>query len=275
MVNDVLASSHFEQNHSWSINGNFHFLEKDLIDRGRELQYQIEPMPHITAPTNITAFNVTMPNFAWKLSLKRILVPYMFETFIPMTIMVIVSWISFIIQPENVPGRGGLLVTLLLVLTTFHLQEMQRCPAVREPTPLVIWTSINLFMVALALFEYAFILYYIRFEKKKSKIEGKITNILKGNNEDEMTEMTPIITRVKRKVSIQLSLAEVPEVPELPEAATEQKSLSRKNSEKVDPKNAVLFDKTSAMIDYYALRISPITFTLFLFAYFIYVTCTE
>ena len=243
-------------------------MEKDLIDRGRELQYHIDPMPEITAPTNITAFNVTMPNFAWKLSLKRILVPYIFETFIPMTIMVIVSWISFIIHPENVPGRGGLLVTLLLVLTTFHLQEMQRCPAVREPTPLVIWTSITLFMVAVALFEYAFILYYIRFEKKKNKIEGKITNILKEDKEDEIT---PIITRVKRKVSIQLSLAEVPEVPDFPD----HKIVSRKNSEKVESKNAVLFDKTSAMIDYYALRILPITFTLFLFAYCIYVTFTD
>lgn len=264
-----MASSHFEQNHSWSINGNFHFLEKDLIERGRELQYLIDPMPQKTAPTNITAFNVTMPNFSWKLSLKRILVPYLFETFIPMTIMVIVSWISFIIHPENVPGRGGLLVTLLLVLTTFHLGEMERCPAVREPTPLVMWTSITLFMVAVALFEYAFILYYIRFERKKTKIEDKITNILKEANEDEVA---PMITRVKRKVSIQLNL---PELQEMPEAVTQQKSPSRKNSEKVDTKNAVLFDKTSQMIDYYALRILPITFILFLFAYFIYVTFTE
>ena len=222
-------------------------------------------MPRITAPTNITAFNVTMPNFAWRIDLRRILVPYIFETFIPMTTMVIVSWISFIIQPENVPGRGGVLVTLLLVLTTFHLREMERCPAVREPTPLVIWTSITLFMVAVALFEYAFILYYIRFEKKKKGIEGKITNILKEHKE---SEMTPMITRVKRKVSIQLSLAEVPEIPELPETP---KNLSRKNSEKVDPKSAVLFDKTSAMIDYYALRVLPIVFILFLIAFWAYV----
>ena len=80
--------------------------------------------------------------------------------------------------------------------------------------------------------------------------------------------MTPMITRVKRKVSIQLSLAEVPEVPELPETP---KNLSRKNSEKADPKSAVLFDKTSAMIDYYALRVSPIVFILFLIAFWAYV----
>lgn len=240
-----------------------------MIERGRELQYSIEPMPRITAPTNVTAFNVTMPNFAWKLDLRRILVPFIFETFIPMVIIVIVSWISFIIHPENVPGRGGLLVTLLLVLTTFHIREMERCPAVREPTPLVIWTSITLFMVAVALFEYAFILYYIRFEKKKRGIEGKITNILKGHNKDEMT---PMITRVKRKVSMQLSLAEVPEVPEFAETIPDTKNLSRTNSEKIEAKNDVLFDKTSEMIDYYALIVLPIVFILFLFAYFIYVT---
>ena len=170
----MLASSYYEAKSSWSINGTFDFVRQNLVERGRELQYSITPMPQKTNLKSITVSNIMMPSFSWKIDLKRILAPHVFETFIPMTIMVTVSWMSFLIPPQIVPGRGGLLVTLLLVLTTFHLRELDKCPAVRDITPLLVWSSVCLLMVALALFEYAFVLYFIRFGEKKDDATRKV-----------------------------------------------------------------------------------------------------
>ena len=230
------------------------------MERGRELQYIITPMPEMIKVNNITVHNTSMPNFTWKIDLKRILVPYIFETFIPMATMVIVSWISFIVPPEIVPGRAGILVTLLLVLTTFHLREMERCPAFRDPTPLLIWTFVCLFVVAIAIFEYAFILYYIRFEKKKIGITRQIKDIL-----TEGVEEKPIITSVKRRLSNQLSF--IPELPEGSDAKSDENQTVKSDSNK-----CALFDKTTQMIDYYALRVVPILFVLFVFSFCMYVT---
>ena len=262
MVIDGLASSYFDPNHSWSVEGNFDFLEKDLMERGRELQYTITPMPEMIKTNNITVHNTIIPNFTWKIDLKRILVPYIFETFIPMATMVIVSWISFIVPPEIVPGRAGILVTLLLVLTTFHLREMERCPAFRDPTPLLIWTSVCLSVVSIAIFEYAFILYYIRFEQKKIGITRQIKDILTEGSEEK-----PIITSVKRKLSTQLNF-----IPEIPEIEVPDAKSDKKHSVKSDSNKCELFEKTTQMIDYYALWVLPILFALFVLSFCLYVT---
>ena len=65
--------------------------------------------------------------------------------------------------PDCVPGRSGLLVTLLLVLITIYLHEQDTSPSVHGITPLIIWNQICLTMVIIALLEYAAILYLIRF----------------------------------------------------------------------------------------------------------------
>ena len=77
--------------------------------------------------------------------------------------MVMVSWTSFLIAPECVPGRAGLLVTLLLVLTTISLHELDVSPSVQGITPLLIWNDICVTMVIVAIVEYAGILYTMRF----------------------------------------------------------------------------------------------------------------
>ena len=43
---------------------------------------------------------------------------YILRYFLPSSAMTVVSWVSFVIPPEAIPGRTGLLVTLFLVLTT-------------------------------------------------------------------------------------------------------------------------------------------------------------
>jgi hypothetical protein len=50
--------------------------------------------------------------------LYRELNAYILETYLPTTMFVIISWGSFLVKPEVVPGRMVLLVTNLLSLIT-------------------------------------------------------------------------------------------------------------------------------------------------------------
>ena len=53
---------------------------------------------------------------------------YIFHTYIPTCLIVIISWISFWIKPEAVPARVTLCVTSLLTLSTQHAQSQKNLP---------------------------------------------------------------------------------------------------------------------------------------------------
>merc|ERR1711872_606049 len=52
----------------------------------------------------------------FEVALRRKHEPLIYQVYIPCCLFVLVSWISFIIDPKVVPGRMSLLVILLLVL---------------------------------------------------------------------------------------------------------------------------------------------------------------
>ncbi len=49
--------------------------------------------------------------------LRRYLSFHMIQTYLPSTLFVIVSWLSFLVSPESIPGRMTLCMTTLLTLT--------------------------------------------------------------------------------------------------------------------------------------------------------------
>ena len=67
------------------------------------------------------------------------------------------SWISFLISPDVIPGRMGLLITLLLVLV--NLFNSIKDPPATSPSALDVWILSCVFFVTLALIAYASLLY--------------------------------------------------------------------------------------------------------------------
>jgi len=59
---------------------------------------------------------VTYSHFAVRLVLARLLQPHLMCTYLPSFLIVVCSWLGFLIDPDSVPGRIALSVTLLLVL---------------------------------------------------------------------------------------------------------------------------------------------------------------
>ena len=149
---------------------------------------------------NMTIGKVPVPMFTWKIEMKRILMPYIVKSFIPTTLIVMVSWTSFLVSPDCVPGRSGLLVTLLLVLITIYLHDLDVSPSIHGITPLIIWNQICLTMVIISLFEYAGIMYVIRFLSTSNKINGMSCLNLENRRKDlchrEM-ELNNSMTKIK------------------------------------------------------------------------------
>ena len=73
----------------------------------------------------------------------------------------IVSWSSFLIPPEVVPGRMALLVTLFLVLTNIFNTITNISPNVEGMTAISSWMIACMFFVFGALLGYAGLLYFL------------------------------------------------------------------------------------------------------------------
>nr|CAD7453774.1 unnamed protein product [Timema tahoe] len=88
------------------------------------------------------------------LTLDRELTPHLLETYLPTGLFVIISWGSFTVKPENVPGRMVLLVTNLLSLVTLFESVRNNSPAAMGIKCMDVWLVACILFIFLALVEY-------------------------------------------------------------------------------------------------------------------------
>ena len=118
----------------------------------------------------------------------------MYTYFAPCMLMVITSWISFTINYDAVPGRLGLLLTLLLMMINLNNTVSSTIPKSRQLSPITIWIVGSITFVSFALLEYAVILYIAKFceANKIKKIQpGKKF----GKAEDNLTKLAVFMDR--------------------------------------------------------------------------------
>ena len=85
----------------------------------------------------------------------------MYIYYLPSGLFVVVSWVSFLIPPEVVPGRMALLVTLFLVLINIFNTITNVSPNTEGMTAIASWMIACMFFVFGALLAYATILYFL------------------------------------------------------------------------------------------------------------------
>ena len=78
---------------------------------------------------------------------------------------VVVSWVSFIINPEVVPGRIGLLVTIFLVLVNIFNRVQSKAPVSMSLNAVDLYLIVSIGHVFLALSEYAIVLFLAKHGK--------------------------------------------------------------------------------------------------------------
>ena len=116
---------------------------------------------------------------------KRRLGYYLFHTYVPTCLIVIMSWISFWIKPEAVPARVTLGVTSLLTLSTQHASSQKALP------PVSYIKAIDMFMNACTVFVFCSLIEYalinvimgdaseIERRKKRKEKGSTLSNIIK------------------------------------------------------------------------------------------------
>lgn len=163
--------------------GSYAFDEKNMKFRNQVLNYDdvINQRKIIhDYDIKVTPLNEEERTYVWldignfsltgfKVQLTRNYMKYVFNYFLPSGLFVVVSWSSFLIPPENVPGRMTLLVTLFLVLINIFNNITTQSPNTETMTSISAWMLSCIFFVFGALAVYAVILFLI-YMKGKAKI---------------------------------------------------------------------------------------------------------
>lgn len=110
--------------------------------------------------------------------LKRFIGYSAVRTYIPSTIIVAVSWISFWLDPESVPGRVAILITTLLVQATRAVASQFSLPAVAYVKAQDVWFGICVFSHFAALVEFALV-------NTQSRMSREVTFMVSGKKDDD------------------------------------------------------------------------------------------
>ncbi|GMS82072.1 hypothetical protein PENTCL1PPCAC_4247, partial [Pristionchus entomophagus] len=110
------------------------------------------------------------------LELKRQFSYYLLQLYIPSTMLVIVSWVSFWLDRSAVPARVTLGVTTLLTMTTQASGINAKLPPVSYTKAIDIWIGACLMFIFGALLEFAFVTYISsRNFYRTSRMDAKAT----------------------------------------------------------------------------------------------------
>lgn len=142
--------------------------------------------------------------------LKRRLVYYIFNTYIPTCLIVIMSWVSFWIKPEAAPARVTLGVTSLLTLSTQHAKSQSSLPPVSYLKAVDAFMSVCTVFVFLALMEYCLINIILRekpvFESIKRNDSEKRASLPKKLNTDQMQQISQMFKDLSKNSRVRKEL---------------------------------------------------------------------
>ncbi|XP_064609325.1 glycine receptor subunit alpha-2-like [Liolophura sinensis] len=105
--------------------------------------------------------------------LERDIWYYVFQVYIPSTLIVILSWVSFWLDVDAIPARITLGVLTVLTLTTQSSSLRNTLPKVSYIKAIDVWMALCLGFVFSALLEFAFVNVLSRRKKSDPKTESK------------------------------------------------------------------------------------------------------
>ena len=124
----------------------------------------------------------------------------MIQSYVPSSLIVILSWVSFWINIDAVPARISLGVTTILTMTTQSSGSTRALPRVSYVKAIDVWMSTCLFFVFAALLEFAIVNVLSRKEIKQNirlRSEGEIPGfnnlIIEENNHQNSKTIDVII----------------------------------------------------------------------------------
>ncbi|XP_040297960.1 gamma-aminobutyric acid receptor subunit gamma-2 isoform X3 [Bufo bufo] len=98
------------------------------------------------------------------------------QTYIPCTLIVVLSWVSFWINKDAVPARTSLGITTVLTMTTLSTIARKSLPKVSYVTAMDLFVSVCFIFVFSALVEYGTLHYFVSNRKPSKDKEKKKKN---------------------------------------------------------------------------------------------------
>ena len=155
-------------------------------DRQRSLQYFTTIIPLLEEDQNVTLPSGNYAACGFTIKLRRMRMQNLIQVYVPSTMFVMVSWVSFLIKPEVIPGRMALLITLFLVLINIFNGVKADAPASKQLNAVDLYLVVCIFLVFAALVEYSVILYIQKKVKKPSFCKQQIYE-----NHEELLDANP------------------------------------------------------------------------------------
>ena len=134
------------------------------LSQNRQYTIKINDLPLQYRTYTYNGYNYSTCGFA--VSYTRSKTQLFFQVYLTAGMLVIVSWTSFLINPHIVPGRMGLLVTLLLVLVNIFNGFKNSSPPSTNLNALDVYLIICISLVFCALMQYAVVLFLANFNIK-------------------------------------------------------------------------------------------------------------
>merc|ERR1719192_2772847 len=123
----------------------------------------------------------------FEMILHRHVSHYLITYYLPSGLFVVVSWISFLVPADIIPGRMALLVTLFLVLVNIFNTVTTNTPKAEGLTAIEAWMLSCILFVFGALVEYAIILMRKQSEAIKPPRNNQVKIICKDSFKYEVT----------------------------------------------------------------------------------------
>jgi hypothetical protein len=140
-----------------------------------QFKFQISEAWSMTKPW----LNSNYTNLGVNITFTRLLTSSLLTIYIPSTLIVSLSWVSFWIDVNGIPGRISLGIMSILTVITQILDIRKNMPPVSYVTAIDIWLFVCLIAVFLSLVEYAFAYNYVR---KVSRMSPDMDILSKDEN---------------------------------------------------------------------------------------------
>ena len=124
----------------------------------RNLEYKIIITNLSSHEKTFEYIGVNWAYCGFKILLERTLTQILFQVCFTSALLVIVTWVSFILNPNNVPGRMGLLVTAFLTLINIFIGVRNSSPPSSGLNAISIFLVVCIGNVFAAFLEYACVL---------------------------------------------------------------------------------------------------------------------
>ena len=128
-------------------------------DNQRNLGYMIK-MENLSSHQRSVTYNENdFATCGFRILLDRALTQIIFEVYFTSTLLVIVTWVSFILSPSTVPGRMGILVTAFLALINIFIGTKKSSPTSNGLKAVDQFLVVCIGYVFAAILEYACVLF--------------------------------------------------------------------------------------------------------------------